>query len=57
MSGGFAERNFETCKLAAISWNRYGVKNEETHDHPEIFVCRGLRRGWPEFWREFRYYG
>jgi 4-amino-4-deoxy-L-arabinose transferase-like glycosyltransferase len=57
MSRGFVERNFETCKLAAISWNRYGVRNEETRDHPEIFVCRDLRRSWPEFWREFRYYG
>jgi hypothetical protein len=33
------------------------VKNEETEDHPDIFVCRGLLQPWPQFWKEFRYYG
>ncbi len=31
--------------------------NEETADHPDIFVCHGPRTSWPEFWNDFRYYG
>jgi Dolichyl-phosphate-mannose-protein mannosyltransferase len=57
MSQAGAERRFEGCRLAAHSWNRYGVRNEETVDHPDIFVCGGPRQGWPEFWKSFRYYG
>lgn len=53
----FRERNFTTCSLAGRSGNPYKVENEETRDHPEIFVCRGLRRTWPEFWGDFRYFG
>ncbi len=52
-----AERFFVECELAGQVTNRYGVKNEETQFHPDIFVCRGLRLSWPEFWRQFRYFG
>lgn len=48
---------FESCELAGHSRNVYGVQNEETKDHPDIFVCRNLRYPWPEFWKQFRYYG
>jgi 4-amino-4-deoxy-L-arabinose transferase-like glycosyltransferase len=51
------ESMFESCELAGHTWNRYGVKNEETARHPDIFVCRRLRRPWPEFWRGFRSFG
>jgi hypothetical protein len=53
----FLDANFSSCQLAAHSWNRYGVENEETHDHPDMFVCRGMRQSWPEFWSDFQYYG
>ena len=56
-SRSFAERNFESCELVARNTNRYGVRNEETEDHPDIFVCRRLRTPWPEFWKSFRYFG
>jgi 4-amino-4-deoxy-L-arabinose transferase-like glycosyltransferase len=52
-----AERFFGTCDLAGHVTNRYNVKNEETRDHPDIFVCRGLRQSWPEFWKYFQYFG
>jgi 4-amino-4-deoxy-L-arabinose transferase-like glycosyltransferase len=48
---------FDSCEIAAHTWNRFGVVNEETLEHPDIFVCRGLRQSWPEFWKHFRYYG
>jgi hypothetical protein len=53
----FGERNFESCELAGHVTNRYSVRNEETADHPDIFVCRHLRQSWNEFWRNFRRYG
>ncbi|MEO8051699.1 MAG: glycosyltransferase family 39 protein [Acidobacteriota bacterium] len=51
------ERYFEACYVAGHATNRYGVRNEETQGHPDIFVCRGLREPWPEFWKEFRSFG
>lgn len=57
LSHGFLERNFSSCKLAGHTSNPYGIENEETRDHPDIYVCRGLRQSWPEFWKDFRYYG
>lgn len=56
-SHGFLERNFESCELAGHITNRYGVKNEETREHPDIFVCRRLRQPWPEFWKRIKAYG
>jgi 4-amino-4-deoxy-L-arabinose transferase-like glycosyltransferase len=53
----FLEKNFESCELAGHIRNRHGVANEETVSHPDIFVCRRLRRAWPEFWKHFRWYG
>jgi len=57
LSRGFLERNFASCQMAGHTWNRFGVKNEEAEDHPDIFVCRGLRQPWPDFWKDFQYYG
>ncbi|MBV8475950.1 MAG: hypothetical protein JOZ36_04730, partial [Acidobacteria bacterium] len=51
------EEKFMSCYLAAHTFNRYGVANEETLRHPDIFVCRGPRPNWPELWKHFRYYG
>lgn len=53
----YLDRFFASCQLAGHTGNRFGVKNEETEDHPDIFVCRGLLQPWPQFWKEFRYYG
>lgn len=53
----FVDENFGSCRLAGHTWNQYGVKNEETVDHPDIFVCGPPKQGWPEFWNHFRYYG
>jgi hypothetical protein len=57
ISRGFLERNFQSCELAGHTPNPYGIENEETSDHPDIYVCHGLRQGWPAFWKDFRYYG
>ena len=52
-----AERIFAECEAAGRITNRYGVENEETRFHPDVFVCRGLREPWPEFWRRHRRFG
>jgi 4-amino-4-deoxy-L-arabinose transferase-like glycosyltransferase len=53
----YLESKFAACELVAHTWNRYGVLNEETRNHPDIFVCHHLRETWPEFWKNFRYFG
>jgi hypothetical protein len=53
----FLEQHFESCELAGHLRNAYGVTNEETSDHSEIFICRRLRGSWKEFWRNLRHYG
>jgi hypothetical protein len=47
----------ESCEVAGHTRNNYNVLNEETKDHRDILVCRNLRYPWPEFWKQFRYYG
>lgn len=57
MSKRFLDENFGSCDLAAHLWNAYGIINEETRDHPDVYVCRGLIKPWPDFWRNFQHYG
>jgi 4-amino-4-deoxy-L-arabinose transferase-like glycosyltransferase len=58
---GFArqdlERIFMSCDRAGTVANRYGVENEETRSHSEIYVCREPRRPWPEVWKELPRFG
>jgi hypothetical protein len=51
------EMLFERCELAGRVSNRDGVRNEETRDHPDVFICRGPRRPWPDLWMELRRFG
>ena len=57
VSRTFLEQHFESCELAGHVRNSYGVANEETTDHSEVFICRRLRKRWPEFWKNLRHYG
>jgi hypothetical protein len=52
-----ADRTFFDCRLAGHNGNSEGVKNEESQDHPDIFVCGAPRMPWPEFWRTHERYG
>ena len=38
-------RHFKSCRLAGHTRNPYGIKNEETGDHPDICVC-GPPKAW-----------
>jgi hypothetical protein len=53
----FVEKHFARCEAEGTISNRYGVSNEETEDDKYLWVCRGLREPWPEFWREIRAWG
>jgi hypothetical protein len=53
----YMDESFDSCRLAGHTPNPYGIKNEETGDHPDIYVCGPPKKGWPAFWSDFRYYG
>lgn len=52
-----AEEFAGQVELAGHVTNRFGVRNEETKDHPDIFVCRRLKKSWPNFWKDFQRFG
>jgi hypothetical protein len=52
-----AERTFNSCQLAGQITNPYGVQNEESQYHPDIFVCGSPRLPWPEFWKTYQRFG
>ena len=51
------DANFSSCLVVAKNTNQLGVENEESLDHPDIYLCRGLKAPWPEFWKKFQRYG
>lgn len=48
---------FEQCEVAARVTNRFNVENEETRDHPEILICRGMKASVDAMWPETRGFG
>jgi len=52
-----ADRDFTACSLAGHIGNSLGVKNEESKDHPDIFVCGPPREPWPQFWKDHQWFG
>lgn len=51
---GFSRRQadaaFTGCRLAGHNGNSQGVRNEESADHTDIFLCGPPRKPWPVFW-------
>jgi dolichyl-phosphate-mannose-protein mannosyltransferase len=52
-----AEKAFTSCQLAGRMSNPYRIENEESMNHPEIFLCGGPRLSWPDFWKEYQSFG
>jgi hypothetical protein len=48
---------FTNCRLAGHNGNSAGLKNEESEDHPDIFVCGPPRLPWPELWKGHQNFG
>jgi 4-amino-4-deoxy-L-arabinose transferase-like glycosyltransferase len=59
ISQRFLDEHFTGCRMAAEKIaNPYGVRNEETERHPDIYVCGPPKRGWEGFWKsEFPWFG
>lgn len=57
MSRRYADRILTSCRLAGHNGNSLGVHNEESMDHPDIFVCGPPRLPWPQFWKEYQDFG
>ena len=53
----FLKEHLGPCDLVAHNANPYGVINEESRDHPDIYLCQGLLQPWPEFWPHFQRFG
>jgi hypothetical protein len=51
------QKLFDSCVVAAKNTNDLNVENEESRDHPDILVCRGLHRSWPDYWARARRFG
>jgi 4-amino-4-deoxy-L-arabinose transferase-like glycosyltransferase len=51
------ERRFGSVVLAGHPPNPWKVENEETRDHPDIFVCRDPRRPLNVIWPDLRSFG
>ena len=52
-----ANRRYTGCRLAGHNQNSLGVENEESRDHPDIFLCGPPRLSWPEYWKDFQAFG
>lgn len=48
---------FDNCQVAGHVTNRYGVRNEETIEHPDIYLCRAARIPWSQLWMQLRSFG
>ena len=57
MDPNFINQKFENCEVAGRISNRYGIQNDVIGIYANVYVCRGLRQTWPEFWEHFQYYG
>jgi len=57
LGDGFRRDHFENCQLVAHNIVPYGVSNEESRDHPDIYLCHHLLQSWPDFWEDFEWFG
>ena len=56
-SRNYVDETLTSCRLAGHINNPYGVQNEESREHPDIFLCGGPRLPWPEFWKKYQTFG
>lgn len=52
-----ANKIFTSCRLAGHNGNSQGVRNEESVDHHDIFVCGPPRVPWDQLWKEHLNFG
>jgi len=49
--------DFQDCTFIRPITMPFDIQNEETINHRAIYVCHNLRRPWPDFWKDFQYFG
>ena len=52
-----ADELFTNCRLAGQSSNGPGIRNEESGDHPDIFLCGPPRKPWQQLWQNIQDFG
>ena len=52
-----AEHTFASCRWAGHNGNAFGIRNEESEYHPDIFLCGPPRQPWPDFWKSNQRFG
>ncbi|HWA96608.1 MAG TPA: glycosyltransferase family 39 protein [Terracidiphilus sp.] len=52
-----ADSIFTGCRWAGHNGNTEGIHNEESDDHPDIFLCGPPREPWPVLWKKHRNFG
>jgi hypothetical protein len=52
-----ADGAFSSCRVAGHNGNSSGVKNEESENHSDIYVCGAPILPWPEFWKNNQRFG
>ena len=52
-----ANQLFTNCRVAGHNGNAQSIPNEESTDHPWIFLCGPARIPWTEIWKEHRDFG
>ncbi len=57
LSAEEADSIFVGCRLAGRNTNADGIPNEESQQHPNIFVCGPPRLPWPELWKQHQDFG
>jgi hypothetical protein len=50
---GFLTQNFESCNRVETLTKPFGIQNHALYFYPDLFVCRKLRKPWPEFYQAF----
>ena len=57
VTSDWVPRIFSNCRLAGHNGNSEGIRNEESRDHPDIFVCGPPLLSWREFWKKYQSFG
>jgi hypothetical protein len=55
-SRSFLDRNFAEVRVAGYIPNPLRLENEES-ERPNVYVVRGLKRPWQDFWKDIRAFG
>jgi hypothetical protein len=51
------ETSFGSCEVVGQNGNSFGVANEESVFHPDIYLCKGALASWESIWPEARRFG